>query len=73
MDELKTNAKHLTQDEQFQMRKNIVRLSKKGCTSKEIAERLDVNLRLVQATKKPARKKASMASSADGASARDGS
>lgn len=52
MDELRTNAKHLSQDEQFQIRKSIIRLSKKGLASKEVAEMLDVSLRLVQATKK---------------------
>jgi transposase len=52
MDELRTKAKHLSQEEQLQIRKSIVRLSKKGHASKEIAEMLDVSLRLVQATKK---------------------
>jgi transposase len=52
MDELRTNAKYLSPEEQFQIRKNIVRLSEKGHASKEIADMLDVSLRLVQATKK---------------------
>ena len=50
--ELRTNAKHLTQGEQYQIRKNIVRLSEKGKSSKEIAEILDVSLRHVQNTVK---------------------
>jgi len=52
MEELRTNAKHLSPNEQYQIRRNIIRLSEKGHPSKEIAETLDVSLRLVQATKK---------------------
>lgn len=50
--ELKTNAVELSQEAQYEIRKNIIRLSKKGKTSKEIAEILDVSLRHVQNTKK---------------------
>lgn len=48
--ELRTNAVHLGQEEQYQIRKNIIRLSKKNKSSKEIAEILDVSLRHVQST-----------------------
>ncbi len=41
--ELRTNAVHLGQEEQYQIRKNIIRLSKKNKSSKEIAEILDVS------------------------------
>ena len=41
--ELKTNAVKLSPDEQYQIRKSIVRLSKKGKTNGEIAEILDVS------------------------------
>jgi len=50
--ELKTNAVHLSQEEQYQIRRNIIRLCKKGKTNDEIAEILDVSLRHVQNTKK---------------------
>lgn len=52
MDELKTNAKKLSQPEQYQIRKNIVRLLKKGNKPDEIAAMLDVSRSLVYATKK---------------------
>jgi transposase len=52
MDELSVNAKHISQEEQYQIRKSIVRLSQKSYPSKEIADMLGVSLRLVQATKK---------------------
>jgi len=52
MNELRTNAKYLSQEGQYQIRRNIIRLSQKGHPSKAIAEMLDVSLRLVQATKK---------------------
>lgn len=52
MDELKTNAKNLSQVEQYQIRKNIVRMLKKGIAPNEIAETLDVSRSLVYATKK---------------------
>jgi hypothetical protein len=38
--ELKTNAKNLSQSEQYQIRKSIVRLLKSGKTGKEIAKLL---------------------------------
>lgn len=41
--ELKTNAVKLSPEEQYQIRKSIVRLSKKGKTNGEIAEILDVS------------------------------
>ena len=49
---LRTNAVHLGQEEQYQIRKSIIRLSKEGKRSKEIAEILDVSLRHVQNTLK---------------------
>lgn len=52
MDDLKTNARNLSQAEQFQIRKNIVRLLKKGTKPDEIAAMLDVSRSLVYATKK---------------------
>jgi DNA-binding CsgD family transcriptional regulator len=50
--ELKTTALRLSQEEQYQIRKAIIRLSQKGKSNKEIAEILDVSLRHVQNTKK---------------------
>ena len=50
--ELKTNAVKLSPDEQYQIRKSIVRLSKKGKTNGEIAEILDVSERHVRSVKK---------------------
>ncbi|MFR0737105.1 MAG: hypothetical protein ACLSHR_09400 [Oscillospiraceae bacterium] len=41
--ELKNNAVKLSPDEQYQIRKSIVRLSKTGKTNGEIAEILDVS------------------------------
>ena len=52
MNELKTNAKNLSQVEQFQIRKNIIRMLKKGTAPNEIAQTLDVSRSLVYATKK---------------------
>lgn len=52
MEELRTNAKHLSPDEQYQLRKSIIRLLKKGHTPKEIVQMLDVSRSLVYATKK---------------------
>ena len=49
---LKTNASSLSQEEQYQVRKSIIRLTKSGKTTSEIAEILDVSLRHVQNTKK---------------------
>ena len=48
--ELKTNAVHLSQDEQYQIRKNIVRLHKQGKIPKEIVIILDVSRRHVDST-----------------------
>lgn len=48
--ELRTNAVHVGQEEQYQIRKSIIRLSKEGRSTKEIAEILDVSLRHVQNT-----------------------
>lgn len=45
--ELKNNAVKLSPDEQYQIRKSIVRLSKTGKTNGEIAEILDVSERHV--------------------------
>jgi len=52
MEELRTNAKHLSPDEQYQIRKNIVRLLKKGHAPNEVVNMLDVSRSLVYATKK---------------------
>ncbi len=49
-DELKTNAKHASPEEQFQLRKSIVRLSKAGKKPAEIAEILDVSRRHAEST-----------------------
>jgi len=50
--ELKTNAVRLSPQEQYQIRKSIIRLSKQGKNNEEIAEIEDVSLRHVQNTKK---------------------
>jgi len=42
-EELRTGAKHASPEEQYQIRKNIVRLLKSGKTGKEIAKLLDVS------------------------------
>jgi transposase len=52
MDELKTNARKLSPDEQYLLRKNIVRMLGKGMKPDEIAEALDVGRSHVYATKK---------------------
>jgi transposase len=52
MDNLKTNAKQLSPDEQYLIRKNIVRLLKKGIKPDEVAKTLDVGRSTVYATKK---------------------
>ena len=52
MEELRTNAKKLTQSEQYLLRKNIIRLLKKGQAPNEIAQTLDVSRSHVYATKK---------------------
>ena len=50
--DLKTQAVRLSPEEQYQIRKTIIRLVEKGKTNQEIAEILDVSLRHVQSTKK---------------------
>jgi transposase len=50
--ELKTNAKHLSQAEQYQLRKSVVRLSKNGNTVKQIIAILDVSRSFAYATLK---------------------
>ena len=50
--ELEITAKKLSPQEQFLIRKNIVRLLKKNKTNSEIAELLDVSERYVRAVKK---------------------
>lgn len=50
MDELRTKAKHMTQDEQYQLRRSIVRLNCAGHKPSEIATLLDVSRSLVYAT-----------------------
>lgn len=52
MDELRTNARHLHQDQQYAIRKNIVRLLKKGHKPDEAAAMLDVSRGLVYMVKK---------------------
>ena len=49
---LRTHAVSMSQAEQFQIRKSIIRLSDQGKKSREIAEILDVSERHVNATKK---------------------
>lgn len=51
-EELKTKAVNLSPEEQYQIRKSIVRLSKNGKTNGEIAEILDVSERHVRSVKK---------------------
>lgn len=50
--ELRTNAKHMSPEEQYQIRKSIVRLLKSGKTGKEIAKLLDVSEGHVSGVKK---------------------
>ena len=50
-EELKTNAVKLSPEEQYQIGKSIVRLSKLGKKNGEIAEILDVSERLVRSIK----------------------
>jgi len=50
--ELRVNAVRLSPEEQYQIRKSIIRLSEKEKSNEEIAEILDVSLRHVQNTKK---------------------
>lgn len=52
MDELRTNARYLSPDEQYQIRKSIVRLLRQGNKPGEIVKVLDVSRSLVYATKK---------------------
>jgi transposase len=52
MDELRTNAKQLTQAEQYTLRKNIIRLLKKGILPNDVATMLDVSRSHVYQTKK---------------------
>lgn len=49
---LKTNAKRLGQAEQYQLRKSIIRMLKKGIAPDEVASVLDVSRSHVYATKK---------------------
>ena len=50
--ELKTNAVSLSPEEQYQIRKSIVRLSEKGKSNSDIADLLDVSERHVRNVKK---------------------
>jgi len=52
MEELRTNAKRMSPEEQYQLRRSIIRLLKKGLAPGEIAETLDVSRSHVYATKK---------------------
>jgi len=51
-DELRTNAVRLSPNEQYQIRKSIVRLIKQGKSNQEVAETLDVSERHVRNVKK---------------------
>ena len=55
--ELKTNAKRLSPEEQYQIRKSIVRMSKQGKSNPEIAQALDVSERHVRNVKQNYEKK----------------
>ena len=50
-EELKTNARNLTQATQYEIRKSIIRLSQQGKNTHEIDEILNVSERHVQNTK----------------------
>jgi transposase len=52
MDNPKTNAKHLSQKEQYGIRKNIIRLLKQGKAPKDVAGTLGVSTQLVYKTRK---------------------
>ena len=52
MDELRTNAKRLTQKEQYTLRKSIIRLLKQGHVPDEVAAILDVSRAHVYGTKR---------------------
>ena len=52
MDELRTNTKRLSPEEQYLIRKNIVRLLKKDMKPEAVAETLDVSRSHVYSTKK---------------------
>jgi len=52
MDELRTEARKLSPDEQYQLRKNIVRLLKQGYTPSQIAEILDIGVSTVYKVQK---------------------
>jgi len=52
MEELRTNAKRLTQEEQYGIRKSIIRLLRKGLVPDEVSVMLDVSRSHVYATKK---------------------
>jgi transposase len=50
--ELRTEAVRLSPNEQYQIRKSIVRMSKQGKTNPEIAQMLDVSERHIRSVKK---------------------
>jgi len=50
--ELRTNAKRLSSEEQYQIRKQIIRLEKSGKKAVEIAQIRDVSRRHVESTKR---------------------
>jgi len=52
MDELRTTAKKLSPEEQYQLRKNTVRLLKQGYKPVQIAEILDIGVSTVYAVRK---------------------
>lgn len=72
MDELRTNAKNLSQAEQYQIRKNIVHLLKRGHRPGEADTMSDVSRSLVQAIIQPAMGRVSMGSSPGSADADKG-
>lgn len=73
MNELRTNAKHLSQTEQYQIRKNIIRLLKKRQSPEEVAAMLDVSRSLVYATKKAYDEDGISRGSADAGKVKNGS
>jgi len=52
MEELKTNARKLSPEEQYQIRRSIVRMLKKGYKPDQVTDALGISRSLVYATKK---------------------
>ena len=55
--ELKTDAKHLSPKEQYQLRCAVIRMTKQGYKNAEIAAALDVSIRMICQTKKDFKEK----------------